>query len=230
MPIVGLKRNLNLMISVEHNSFSEFEESWEESSLDRSDTFGSTTSEDLRVNTIFNAVADGTLAVPTPPISDDQKKQAQLVIGQRVLCRDDSKDSWKDAVVRSVHPVRVSAEGGNIKRSFKNIKPFCSILKRGNGLNGSLPTPEGIKQQKVTRTVSVGGSLLLNSPRNVKFTLVEFANSESVENLAITPPLEPLSPDVTRTLVEQFNNVEADKRLLIEELKNDDTFFDELFE
>ena len=64
------------------------------------------------------------------------------------------------------------------------------------------------------RISSVGGNIL-QSPRNVSFALVEFANSESVENLAVvSPPV--LSP--------------KEKLDLLEELKKDDSFFDVLFE
>jgi len=221
MPVIGLKPSLHLRIQLRHDSEDEFDEYF--SDFERSDTFGSTTSEDLRVNTIFNAVADGTLGAPTPPtcsLSDPMKEISlgSLEIGQRVLCRDGSKDTWQRAVVRSVHPIRLTTDGANIKRPFKIIRPFNSILEDQSENHKSPNAEHSSKRMRLQnagqRISSVGGNIL-QSPRNVSFALVEFANSESVENLAVvSPPV--LSP--------------KEKLDLLEELKKDDSFFDVLFE
>jgi len=222
MPVIGLKPSLHLRIQLHHDSEDEFEECF--SDFERSDTFGSTTSEDLRVNTIFNAVADGTLGAPTPPtcssFSDPTKEipLGSLEIGQRVLCRDGSKDTWQRAVVRSVHPIiSVMTDGANIKRPFKNIRPFTSILDQSE----SHKSPNAERSSKRMRLKNVGkrvssvGGNVMHSPRNVTFALVEYANSESVENLAVvSPPV--LSP--------------KERLDLLKELKKDDSFFDVLFE
>jgi len=215
MPVIGLKPSLHLRIQLHHDSEDEFEEYF--SDFERSDTFGSTTSEDLRVNTIFNAVADGTLGAPTPPtcssLSDPTKEISlgSLEIGQRVLCQDGSKETWQRAVVRSVHPIRLTADGANIKRPFKNIRPFTSILKSPNVESSS----NRMRLKNVGKRISSVGGNVMHSPRNVTFTLVEYANSESVENLAVvSPPV--LSP--------------KERLDLLKELKKDDSFFDVLFE
>merc|ERR1719433_756983 len=137
MSSCALKSSLDLSILI----FSSIDE--EEFSFDRSDTFSSTTSEDVRVNTVLNSVGDGKISVPTPTLNVFSAADPTLrvpnksiQVGQRVLCRDDSSDAWKRAIVKSVNPVRLSAEGANITRSFRDVQPISF-----ENSNGS-PIPE----------------------------------------------------------------------------------------
>lgn len=182
MPIPGLK-NLHLTIRLDDQSE---EDSFDDSSeIERSDSLSSTNSEKLRINTKYNSFTDGNSFRKNNFTTNT--KRASLAVGQQVLCRDDSCDEWRNAVVRSSRPIRLNAEGSSLKRYFRDIKTLsgthigCS--EDSLSLGSDTPTSESVvlkctEATRIIRKNSVGGNLL-TTPRNVKFTVVEYSDCES---------------------------------------------------
>jgi len=185
MPIPGLKI-LDLKIILDDQSE---EDSFEDSSeFERSDSLSPTNSENLRINTTFNSFTVANSLQKNNFTTNF--KRASLTVGQQVLCRDDSCDRWRKAVVRSTRPIRLNAEGSSLKRFFSDIKTLSGssigYSEESLSLGSDPPTSEPIIKFKeavqMMQTESVGGNFL-TTPRNVKFTVVEFSDSQSKMNI-----------------------------------------------
>jgi len=202
MPIAGLK-NLHLTIQLDDQSEDSFEES---SDFERSDTLNSTNSEDLRANTIFNSFMEGDSSQEN--FSTRNIMEENFTVGQKVLCRDCSFDSWREAVVRSLHPIRLSADGSSLKRSFRDIKTVSgTLIGYGEDSFSRTPTPESATLKRngmrsFLRTDSAGGNVL-TTPRNVRFKVVEYSDSQSELDID-SEPSEPTADGVKNHVRELY--------------------------
>jgi len=182
MPIPGLKK-LNLTIILDDQSEEDIYE--DSSEIERSDSLSPTNSENLRINTTYNSFTDGNSLRKNYLTTNF--KRASLKVGQQVLCRDDSCDNWRKAVVRTTKPIRLNAEGSSLKRFFADIKTLSGSSIGYSEESLGTPTSESAVPKcketvQLVRADSVGGNIL-TTPRNVKFTVVEFSDSQSRMNI-----------------------------------------------